>query len=53
MFILKKHLALYLERLKYEFATMLVTFVYISYFALQICNNLNWETFLVSRGEKS
>ena len=37
MFILKKHLALYVERLGYKFAAVFVTFVCITYFALQIC----------------
>ena len=37
MFILKKHFALYVERLGYTFAAMFVTFVCITYFALQIC----------------
>ena len=39
MFILKKYLALYVERLRYEFAAMLVTFVCTLYFASQICIN--------------
>ena len=34
---LKKYLALYVERLGYEFGFVLVTFVGISYFASQIC----------------
>ena len=37
MFILKKHLAQYLERLGYQFAAVFVTFVCITYFASQIC----------------
>ena len=49
MFILKKYLALYVERLGYEFGTILVTFVGISYFALQICINPTRDTFLVSK----
>ena len=49
MFILKKYLALYLERLGYEFGTVLVTFVGISYFASQICINSTRDTFLVSK----
>ena len=44
--------ALYVERLGYEFATMFVTFVCISYFASQICFNLTRDTFLVSREKK-
>ena len=44
--------ALYVERLGYEFATMFVTFVCISYFASQICFNLTRDTFLVSRENK-
>ena len=40
MFILKKYLEVYLERLGYEFAAIFVAFAYISYFALQICINL-------------
>ena len=39
-------------RLRYEFAVMFVTFVYISYFASQIYVNLTRETFLVSREKK-
>ena len=49
MFILKKYLALYLERIGYEFGTVLVTFVGISYFASQICINSTRDTFLVSK----
>ena len=37
-----------MKRLGYEFGTVLVTFVRISYFALQICINSTWDTFLVS-----
>ena len=37
IFSLKKHIVLHVERLGYEFADMFVTFVCISYFALQIC----------------
>ena len=33
MFIKKKHLALYVERLGYEVAAMFVTFICISHFA--------------------
>ena len=44
--------ALYVERRGYEFATMFVTFVCISYFASQICFNLTRDTFLVSREKK-
>ena len=44
--------ALYVERLGYEFATMFVTFVCISYFASQICFNLTRDTILVSRENK-
>ena len=39
-------------KLRYEFAAMFVTFVCISYFALQICVNLTRETFLVSLEKK-
>ena len=49
---LKKYLALYVERLGYEFATMLVTFVCILYFALQICINPTRDIFLISWGKK-
>ena len=49
MFILKKYLALYVERLGYQSGTLLVTFVDISYFASQICINPTWDTFLVSK----
>ena len=40
---------LYVKRLGYEFGTVLVTFVSISYFASQICINSTWDTFLVSK----
>ena len=53
MFILKKYLALYLERIGYEFGTVLVTFVGISYFASQICINSTRDTFLVSKKKKA
>ena len=43
---------LYAERLEYEFVTMFVTFVCISYFASQIRINLSRDTFLVSRQKK-
>ena len=43
---------LYVERLGYEFATIFVTFVCISYFTLQICVHLTRDTFLVSREKK-
>ena len=43
---------LYAERLGYEFVTMFVTFVCISYFASQIRINLSRDTFLVSRRKK-
>ena len=49
---LKKYLALYVERLGYEFVVMLVTFVCILYFALQICINPTRDTFLISRWKK-
>ena len=52
MFILKKHFALYMERLDYEFAAMFVKFVCITYFASQICINLTRDTFLVSFHEE-
>ena len=39
-------------RLRYEFAAMLVKFIRISYFALQIYVNLTRETFLVSLEQK-
>ena len=48
MFILKMHLVLF----GYEFAATFITFVCISYFALQICTNLSRETFLVSQEKK-
>ena len=41
-----------MKRLGYEFAAMLVTFVCILYFALQIGINPTTDTFLVSRGKK-
>ena len=37
MFILKRHLTLYVKRFGYKFAAMFVTFVCITYFTLQIC----------------
>ena len=43
------YLALYVERLGYEFGTILVTLVCISYFALQISINPTRDTFLVSK----
>ena len=43
---------MYVERLGYEFATMLVTFVCISYFSSQIYINPTSDAFLISRGEK-
>ena len=52
MFILKKYLLLYVERLGYKFAAMFVTFVCITYFALQIFNPTK-DTFLVSRERKA
>ena len=45
-------MTLYAERLGYEFVTIFVTFVCISYFALQIRINLSRDTFLVSRRKK-
>ena len=36
MFVLKKHLVLYVERHGYKFAAMFVTFVCITYFGLHI-----------------
>ena len=39
-------------RLRYEFAAMFVTFICISYFALQIYIDLTRETFLISREQK-
>ena len=51
MFILKKHLVLYVERLGYKFAAMFVTFACITYFALQIFNPTK-DTFLVSQEKK-
>ena len=53
MFIQKKHLAVYVERLGYEFATILVTHVGISYFSSQIFINPTRDTFLVSEGKES
>ena len=50
---LKKDLGLYVGRLGYEFASMLVTFVCISYFSSQIYINPTSDAFLVSRGKKS
>ena len=44
---LKKHLAPHVERLGYKFATILVTFVCISYFDSQILINPTRDTFLV------
>ena len=41
----KKHFPLYVERLGHDFAAMLVTFVFISYFASQ-------DIFLISQGNK-
>ena len=49
---LKKYLVLYVERFGYEFVVMLVTFVCILYFALQICINPTRDTFLISRWKK-
>ena len=43
------YLALYVERLRYQFGTILVTFVGISYFASQICINPTRDTFLISK----
>ena len=40
MFILQKHLVLYVERPGYKLTAMFATFVCISYFALQICIDL-------------
>ena len=37
MFILKRHLALYVKRLGYKFAAMFAIFACITYFTLQIC----------------
>ena len=53
MFILEKDIGPYVERLGYEFASMLVTFVWISYFSSQIYINPTRDTFLISRGKKS
>ena len=53
MFILKKYLALYVERLGYQFGTILVTFVGIPYFALQICINPTRDIFLPRFYDKS
>ena len=50
-FFKKKHLALYVEKLRYEFAAMFVSFVCI-YFVSQICVNLTRDTFLVSPEKK-
>ena len=53
MFIFKKHLALYVERLGYDFVAMFVKFACINYFASHIHINLTRDTFLVSQGKKS
>ena len=44
---------LYVERLGYQFAAMLVTLVCISYFASEIRINPTRDTFLVSQGKKA
>ena len=48
----KKHLSLYVEVLGYKGATMLVTFVCITYFTSQICVNLTRDTFPVLSEKK-
>ena len=52
MLILRKHLALYVERLVYELAAVFVTFVCISDFVWKICIKLTRDTFSVSREKK-
>ena len=46
---IEMYLALYVERLGFEFGTILVTFLCISYFASQICINPTRDTLLVSK----
>ena len=49
---LEKHPVMHVEKLGCEFAAMFVMFIFVSYFALQICLNLTRNTSLVSREKK-
>ena len=53
IYVLKKYLVPYVERLGCEFGTILVTSGGISYFASQICIDSTRDTFLFSKKNKA